>query len=157
MERSLIRQLETNLQKREEALRQKLARIREGPEGGTNGCWELKGAPDNSQLQADQDCQAWEGNWRRARYTAGSKSMARSGGDYDEEGLRTDQTEDPGMEEPCERNLHRREGSRTPSLAEGKSHTSPEPLRLSQKPPARLPPPGNRPKGGATWRIIGES
>ena len=86
-ERSLIRQLETNLQKREEALRQKQARTREGPEGGANGGWELKGAAmgpylwtDNSQLQADQDCQAWEGNWRRARYTAGSKSMARSGG-----------------------------------------------------------------------------
>ena len=38
------------------------------------------------------------------------------------------------MEEPSEKNLHRREGSKTPSRAESKSHTPPEPLGLSPFP-----------------------
>ena len=40
-ERSLIQQLETNLQHREEALRQKQAGARKGPESGASGDWEF--------------------------------------------------------------------------------------------------------------------
>ena len=52
-ERSLIRQLETNLQHREEALRQQQAGAREGPEGGTSGGWELQGAFLGPYLRMD--------------------------------------------------------------------------------------------------------
>ena len=42
-EKSLIRQLETNLQHREEALRQKQAGVREGPESSARVGWEIWG------------------------------------------------------------------------------------------------------------------
>ena len=41
-ERSLIRQLEANLQHREEALRQKQARAREGPKSDASGGWDVR-------------------------------------------------------------------------------------------------------------------
>ena len=112
-ERSLIRQLETNLQHREEALRRQQAGAREGPESSAGGGCELKGAfpgpylrKDNRQPKAHRDRRIGEGSRSQGKIHSRQQERGKEWGDLDEEGRRTElrqaigalQIEDPGRE-----------------------------------------------------------
>ena len=96
-ERSLIRQLEINLQLREEALRQKRAGAREGPESGASGGWEFCGTSlgpylrtDNWQPKADQDLPIQERSRSQGKIHSRQQERFKEWGDRDEEGPRTE-------------------------------------------------------------------
>ena len=96
----------------------------------------------NRQLKDDQDRHTGEGSRSQGKIRSRQQERGKEWGNPNEEGLDMGprqtvgalQIEDPGMEELSEKNIHRREGSKTPSRAESKSHTPPEPLGLSPFP-----------------------
>ena len=123
-EKSLIQKLETNLQHREEALRQKQAGAKGGPESGDRVGWEARGTfpgpypcIENRQQMADRDPPIRGGNHPQGKI----HSKQRAIGDPQLEGL--------GMWEPFRNNLHQREWGRTPSQGESE---------IPDKPPGLL-------------------
>ena len=149
------------------------AGARERPDRGVSVGRELQGVflgpslrTENRQLEADRDRSIREGSLLQGRIHGRQQELGKEWGDLDEEGLRTElrqaillgtelrqaigalQIEDHKMEEPLEKNLHRREeqdkpmqtssmtrgqteGSRMSSMAESKSRTPPVPLGSS--------------------------
>ena len=94
---------------------------------------------EHREPKADRDRHTEEESRAQSKIRRRQHKRGKEGGNLNEEELHTEpqqtvgalQVEEPGMEEPSEKNLNRQEGSKTPPRAESKSHTPPEPLGSS--------------------------
>ena len=147
-----------------EALRQKQAGAREGPESGARVGWKVQGTflgpylcRENRQPMADRDPPIRAGSRPQGKTHSRPQVRVKEGEDRDKEGPCTDrcqvigdpQLEGPGMEETLEKNIHQREGSRTSSLGESRIHKPPGP---PGSPPFSVLDPSPPKGGGAETR-----